>query len=332
MRAPFVRTTWCLSAFVTEGYIVRYGGGRTAVATLFTIDTLSTFATRFSPGQGWNQAGWCRRLDRQSPCATLDSNERSIGGDLAGSRQNGNGAGGGFGQLRNGARPRYDRKLEEILRQSAALFRSRGYHQTSIRDIARATGVSLAGLYYYFSSKQQLLYLIQRHAFEDILARARAAVASLADPEERLRTFIRVHLQYFLDHPNEMKVLTHEEEWLEDEGRREVHALKRAYYQLCAEQVEALQRAHNLKRLNTRLAVLSLFGMMNWIYTWYNPKVDPDASSCAEQMAEIFLRGIYSARAGDGRGRMAGALSAARPGDGHSSRNGRRAAARRLVG
>ncbi len=251
---------------------------------------------------------------------------------MAGSRQKANGAGGGLGQLRNGARPRYDRKLEEILRQSAALFRSRGYHQTSIRDIARATGVSLAGLYYYFSSKQQLLYLIQRHAFEDILARARAAVASLADPEQRLRTLIRVHLQYFLDHPNEMKVLTHEEEWLEDEGRREVHALKRAYYQLCAEQVEALRQAYRLKRLKTRLAVLSLFGMMNWIYTWYNPKVDPDASSCAEQMADIFLHGIYSARAGDERSPRAGALSAARHGDGHPSRNGGRAAARRLVG
>jgi TetR/AcrR family transcriptional regulator, cholesterol catabolism regulator len=191
----------------------------------------------------------------------------------------------------------YDRKLEVILRRAAAVFCARGYHQASIRDIARATGVSLAGLYYYFSSKEDLLYLIQRHAFENILASARAAIDNVPGPEERLRALIRIHLRFFLEHPNEMKVLTHEEEWLSKKRGRELRAIKRAYYQLCFEQVEALQRMRGLERVNTRLAVLSLFGMMNWIYTWYNPRVDPGAAGCAEAMAGIFLHGIRGSRA-----------------------------------
>ncbi len=193
----------------------------------------------------------------------------------------------------------FDRKLGEILRQAAAVFCARGYHQASIRDIARATGVSLAGLYYYFSSKEHLLYLIQRHTFETMLGSARTTLQALDDPQERLRTFIQLHLQFFLEHPNEMKVLTHEEEWLEAERRREVHSLKRAYYRLCVDQVEALKKAHKLKGLNTRLAVLSLFGMMNWIYTWYNPRLDPDARDCARQMSEIFLHGLLRAEGWD---------------------------------
>jgi AcrR family transcriptional regulator len=64
--------------------------------------------------------------------------------------------------------PHYDRKLEGILRQAAALFCAQGYHQASMRDIARTTGVSLAGLYYYFPSKEHLLYLIQSHALETL--------------------------------------------------------------------------------------------------------------------------------------------------------------------
>ena len=188
----------------------------------------------------------------------------------------------------------YDRKLQAILQQAAAVFCARGYHQASIRDIARATGISLAGLYYYFSSKEELLFLIQRHAFETILGTAKNGLRGLESPEERLRTLIRLHLQFFLEHPNEMKVLTHEEEWLGEERGREVRAIKRAYYQLCFEQVEALKRVRSLRGLNTRLAVLSLFGMMNWIYTWYNPKIDPDAAVCAEAMATIFLHGIFS--------------------------------------
>jgi AcrR family transcriptional regulator len=188
----------------------------------------------------------------------------------------------------------YERKLEAILRQAAAVFCARGYHHASIRDIARATGISLAGLYYYFSSKEELLYLIQRHAFETILSAARAGLEGIETPEERLRALIRLHLHFFLEHPNEMKVLTHEEQWLSSERARGVRAIKRAYYQLCFDQVQAVRRERSLAGLNTRLAVLSLFGMMNWIYTWYNPKFDPDATTCAEVMAGIFLDGILT--------------------------------------
>jgi len=204
-------------------------------------------------------------------------------------------------QRRRGARAErgsraFDRKLDAILRQAAGVFCRRGYHQASIRDIARATGVSLAGLYYYFSSKEELLYLIQRHTFETILATAKAAIEGMEHPEERLRALIGLHLQFFLNHPNEMKVLIHEEEWLGKEWNRQVRAIKRDYYELVLAQVEALTAARRLELPNSRLAVLSLFGMMNWIYTWYNPKIDPDALGCADVMAGIFLRGILGQR------------------------------------
>ena len=219
----------------------------------------------------------------------------------------------------NRAARRFDRKLDEILRQAAAVFCARGYHQASIRDIARATGVSLAGLYYYFSSKEHLLYLIQRHAFETILAESRSALALLEDPEARLRRFIGLHLEYFLEHPNEMKVLTHEERALEDGRRREIRDLKKAYYQLCFDQVEALKESRKLRGLNTRVAALALFGMMNWVYTWYNPRVDPDAVAIARQMAEIFLQGAFG-----GWSRRSNGLRVARPATrGNGSRSGR---------
>ena len=215
----------------------------------------------------------------------------------------------------------YDRKLDAILRQAAAVFCARGYHQASIRDIARATGVSLAGLYYYFSSKEDLLYLIQRHAFETILAAARRGIRGIGNPEERLRELVKLHLRFFLEHPNEMKVLTHEEEWLGRSRGREVRAIKKAYYKLWLEQVEALKLDRNLNGLSTRLAVLSLFGMMNWIYTWYNPRIDPDAPGCAEVMAGIFLRGILAP------GRPAGAKNGVR-----TAANGRGTLTRRPGG
>ena len=191
----------------------------------------------------------------------------------------------------------FDRKLDEILRKAAAVFCARGYHHASIRDISRSTRVSLAGLYHYFRSKDEILYLIQRHAFETILAQARRELATRDDPEERLRAFVRLHLKFFIEHPNEMTVLTHEVDSLGDRRRRDVHTIKKAYYRVCFDLVETLKRERELRSLNTRVAVLSLFGMMNWIYTWYRQKTDPDAKTLAQQMADIFLRGIRGAQA-----------------------------------
>jgi len=200
----------------------------------------------------------------------------------------------------------FDRKLGEILRCAAAVFCERGYHDASIRDISRATRVSLAGLYYYFQSKEQLLYLIQRHAFQTLLSGARRTLATLDHPEGRLRAFVRLHLTYFLEHPNEMKVLTHEEKVLTDEFRRRLKAIKKSYYRLCFDQVEALKRERHAGTLNTRLAVLSLFGMMNWIYTWHNPRIDPDADTMAAYMGDTFLNGAFGdcARSVNGTARV----------------------------
>lgn len=196
-------------------------------------------------------------------------------------------------------------KLQHILHHSANMFADLGYERASIRNLSRATGISLSGLYYYFQSKQQLLYLIQLEAFTDILDRLQGRLASVSNPEERLRIFIQNHLEYFLSHPAEMKVLSHEEGALEKPYRNEITAIKRRYYKLAREIFDDLRGERSSAALKPRVAVLSLYGMMNWIYKWHNPKVDPGARELADTIAAIFLHGVLSARAGrvNGNGR-----------------------------
>ena len=177
-----------------------------------------------------------------------------------------------------------------------------------MRDLSRATGMSLAGLYYYFESKEKLLYLIQKHTFSTIVERVRERLSASNDPEQRIRIFIHNHLEYFLANQKGMKVLTHEDEVLKEKYAEEIRALKREYYRVCLGLMEEFLRSTgrprpaNEKRRSTdreaqreitpRIAVLSLFGMVNWIYTWHNPRVDADAGVLAQQMADIFLDGI----------------------------------------
>lgn len=185
-------------------------------------------------------------------------------------------------------------KLELILRHAANIFAERGFGASSIREISRSTSVSLSGLYYYFESKQKLLYLIQSNAFMSILRPLEARLEGVRDPRRRLLLFIQNHLEYFMDHPAEMKVLSHEEDAIEEPFRKELLVIKRRYYTLARSIFEELTRGAPAGHLNPRVAVLSLYGMMNWVYKWHNPKVDPGAAELAEAMAGIFLHGVLS--------------------------------------
>src|SRR5215467_7177236 len=189
---------------------------------------------------------------------------------------------------------RFDRRLAEVLNHAARIFCEKGYEGASMRDLSRATGMSLAGLYHYCESKEELLYLIQKHTFRTIIANLRQRLESSRDPEERIRTFIENHLAYSLANKEAMKVLVHEDETLKNEHGAEVRAIKREYYRICFDLLEDFQRAKSIQ-FSGRLAVLSLFGMINWIYTWHNPRVDAGADAMARQMGDIFLHGLLSA-------------------------------------
>jgi TetR/AcrR family transcriptional regulator, cholesterol catabolism regulator len=188
---------------------------------------------------------------------------------------------------------RFDRRLAEILGHATDVFCEKGYEGASMRDLARASGMSLAGLYYYFESKERLLYLIQKHTFTTVVERLKSRLVDADNPEERIRIFILNHLEYFLDNPAAMKVLSHEAEALNNGFASEVAAIKREYYRICVGLLEALKKSRDLQ-FATRIAVLSLFGMMNWIYTWHNPRTDADAGHIAREMGDIFLRGVVS--------------------------------------
>jgi AcrR family transcriptional regulator len=188
-------------------------------------------------------------------------------------------------------------KLEHILRHAARVFAECGFEGASIRDISRSTGVSLSGLYYYFDSKQSLLYLIQKDTFTRVLQSLERSLIAAHDPVGRLRVLVQNHVEYFLSHPNEMKVLSHEDEALEQPYREKIAAIKRRYYTLAREIFDSLAAGGLATGINPRLAVLSLFGMMNWVYKWHNAKVDPGADELTDAIVGIFLHGVMPSHA-----------------------------------
>ena len=200
---------------------------------------------------------------------------------------------------------RFDRRFSEVLGYAAEVFAEKGYEGASMRDLSRLSGMSLAGLYYYFDSKEKLLYHIQKHTFTTIVDRLRERLAASNDPDERIRLFVHNHVDYAVSNQTAMKVLSHEDDVLKDGYGAELTAIKREYFRICVGLVEDLAKSEKLKRLgrnatvegvSTRTAVMGLFGMMNWLYTWYKPRVDPSAEVIARQISDIFLQGVRGER------------------------------------
>src|SRR5437879_13499059 len=121
----------------------------------------------------------------------------------------------------------YDERLDQFLARAAKLFADQGYHSTTMRDLAAATGMSLAGMYYYVRGKEELLYRIQERCFARVLEGAERALAGLGDGDalERLHAFIRHHITFFAAHLAEMKALSQQANSRDDARRRKLSAL-----------------------------------------------------------------------------------------------------------
>jgi len=187
-------------------------------------------------------------------------------------------------------RHRYDAKLATILRKASAVFAEKGYDGASIRDISAATDVSLSGLYYYFKSKEDLLFLIQKHCFDTLIERLTEDLYGVDYPVDRLEGIVRNHLRFFVDNMSEMKVLSHEADALTGEYQTQISARKREYVATVQSCVDQLAPHHDAA--DRRVATFALFGMMNWIYTWYRPDHDVSVDRLSANVLQIFLGGV----------------------------------------
>ena len=198
---------------------------------------------------------------------------------------------------------RYDQKLEFILRTSAQIFAEKSYHSTSMRDISRATKVSLAGLYHYCKSKEELLFLIQDNCFGRVLERLEERLQGVRDPQQKLRILIENHLAFFAANMAEMKVLSHEADSLGGDLHLQVAGKKEKYTKLARRILAEVQqrKPKSENRIDLTVATYALFGMMNWIYNWYNPRGKISVANLVDNVMRLYLGGFLN-QAADSNG------------------------------
>lgn len=194
-----------------------------------------------------------------------------------------------------GPKTAHQAKLSQLLGVAARLIAKEGYQKASIRKVAAAAGLSIATPYHYFRKKEELLFQIQYHAFDSLVRGLRTCLKDENSPERKLYLMIENHVEYFLEHMDELKVCSKELESLSGTYYQKVLARRREYFEMTLEIVEELKRCSRNPAIDSRLATLSLFGMLNWIYMWYRPSRD-NSKKIAEQMHRLILSGVGAGR------------------------------------
>jgi len=187
------------------------------------------------------------------------------------------------------------KKLERLLKKAAALIAKNGFNAMTMRDLSTALGTSLAGLYHYFASKEDLLFQLQYRSFAALLAQQEKIAAEPGAPEQRLARLLTGHLQFYLQHTNELKVCTFEMESLGPKQFKIVEEIRRRYYKLMATVVAQVIGGPNAPAKETkqsRHASLYIFGMLNWIFMWYDASRYGTVEQIGQEMLDLLLNGL----------------------------------------
>lgn len=189
-------------------------------------------------------------------------------------------------------RPRNLQKTEEIYQVIARLFAYRGYHSTSMREIARELGMNQSSLYHYFASKQDILFTLMNDAMDDVLAILEEISSTDLLPEDRLNRVLSFYTQYYAGDQERLILLINEMNSLNEEYRSILVRKQRRYVQLIKSILEELAAQGKIKQIDPAIATFAFFGMVHYTIKWYHKDGPVSLEQLANSFVEIFTKGV----------------------------------------
>ncbi len=183
---------------------------------------------------------------------------------------------------------------EEILETAVRLFREKGYHHTSMQDLADALGLQKSSLYYYIPSKEDLLLRLLERGSRLLSAQIDAIYASDLSPVEKLRRALETHAVTVMEHLDLVSVYLREYRTLPPERLREVMALRRHYEDVLMRILEDGIASGDFRPVNGKIAILGFLGMLNWTHQWFSPQGPLSAQEVAAILVDLALRGVVA--------------------------------------
>ncbi len=177
----------------------------------------------------------------------------------------------------------------ELLRVATGLFRERGFHATSMQDLAEALGMNRGSLYHYIESKDDLLWWIVSGALDRLRAQVEPVLAGEGTAVERLRGAIAGHLAFAADHGDELSLVQIELRSLAPDRRADLIERRDAYEGRWRDTLEAAFDEGSLRQTDVRLTGIAILSACNWFTQWYRPDGPLTVEQIATSFADIFL-------------------------------------------
>ncbi len=185
-------------------------------------------------------------------------------------------------------------RADEIARIAMQLFLERGYDNTPMALIARAAGLTKAGLYHHFESKEDILYAVHKTGTERNLLPIIERAEPIADPEQRLRTFLLEHARQLTRDPTAAVQIT-EARRLSRKHFREIQDCWQRSYELVRGAIAELQQQGRCsKQVNPAFAAFAALGSTSWIVHWFDYSRPMAGEEVANTVVEIFIKGLLA--------------------------------------
>jgi AcrR family transcriptional regulator len=193
---------------------------------------------------------------------------------------------------RDGGKEKPSTRLEEVLQSAANIFFAKGFHATSIEDVARDVGMLKGSLYYYIKSKDDLLFQLLLAGIEDGDAYIAKQIDLEGDPVEQLERAVRAQIDYIIEHRVPFGLFLHEFDSLSGKRQHKLISVMSRYNNRFVELVKRGQAQGKLMEGEPWLIVNGILGMCNWLYRWYDtdPASNRANGSNPEQVKQVFLR------------------------------------------
>jgi AcrR family transcriptional regulator len=183
-------------------------------------------------------------------------------------------------------------RKDQIYQVAERLFSERGYHATTMREIARELAIEGGSLYSHISGKQELLYAIVLRGSEQFLQSARDAIAAAGSARVRLRELMRRHLAIMAESTPRAIVHFHEWRHLEPVHQATIRARRDEYESYVRQIIRDGVVAGEFAPHDERLVSLSVLSLLNWTYQWYAPGGTWNAHELADQFFDLLTRGL----------------------------------------
>jgi len=183
-------------------------------------------------------------------------------------------------------------KREMVLGVATKLFAAKGFDGASVRKIAEEAGLSVAGMFHYFSTKEEILFDIMMVFLDEGLRGLKRICESEKPSIERLKEVCKFFSEYFAGHQDELTILSNEGKSLFPEHKQIFKRKQRQYLDIVRSLLRELHEEGLLKEIDQTVLAFLFFGMVLWTSRWYNPQGIVNPTELGEIISEVFLRGV----------------------------------------